>query len=86
MRLDQKYSEKQQVILAKRYNREKTSVGFNEIGKIITILDEIQKDMLKIAREKAKENTINISDYSEFKSKIGKGGFFQCVLVWKNRM
>ncbi|PJB97232.1 MAG: proline--tRNA ligase, partial [Nitrosopumilales archaeon CG_4_9_14_0_8_um_filter_34_10] len=37
---------------------------------------EIQKDMLEIAKVKAKENTINISDYSEFKSKIGKGGFF----------
>jgi len=68
--------EKQQVILAKRYNREKTSLGFNEIEKIITILEEIQTDMLKIAKIKAKENTINISDYSEFKSKIGKGGFF----------
>ena len=32
--------------------------------------------MLEIAKVKAKENTINISDYSEFKSKIGKGGFF----------
>ena len=68
--------EKQQIILAKRYNREKISIGFNEIEKISTILDEIQKDMLEIAKVKAKENTINISDYSEFKSKIGKGGFF----------
>jgi len=68
--------EKQQVILAKRYNREKTNLGFNEIEKITTILEEIQTDMLKIAKIKAKENTINISDYSEFKSKIGKGGFF----------
>ncbi|TAK18005.1 MAG: proline--tRNA ligase, partial [Nitrosarchaeum sp.] len=75
--------EKQQVILAKRYNREKRSVGFNEIGKIVTILDEIQKDMLKIAREKAKENTINISDYSEFKLKIGKGGFFNAYWCGK---
>ncbi|HEY4680989.1 MAG TPA: proline--tRNA ligase [Nitrosarchaeum sp.] len=68
--------EKQQIILAKRYNREKISLGFSETEKIVIILDEIQKDMLKIARVKAKENTINISDYSEFKSKIGKGGFF----------
>jgi len=75
--------EKQQVILAKRYNREKISVGFNEIEKIVTILDEIQKDMLKIARVKAKENTINISDYSEFKSKIGKGGFFNAYWCGK---
>ncbi|MEK6870477.1 MAG: proline--tRNA ligase [Thermoproteota archaeon] len=75
--------EKQQVILAKRYNREKISVGFNEIEKIVTILDEIQKDMLKTARVKASENTINISDYTEFKSKIGKGGFFNAYWCGK---
>ena len=75
--------EKQQVILAKRYNLEKISVGFSEIEKIITILDEIQKDMLKIARVKASENTINISDYTEFKSKIGKGGFFNAYWCGK---
>ena len=75
--------EKQQVILAKRYNREKISIGFNEIEKIGSILDEIQKDMLKTARIKAKENTINISSYSEFKSKIGKGGFFNAYWCGK---
>ena len=75
--------EKQQVILAKRYNREKISVGFSEIEKIITVLDEIQKDMLKIARVKASENTVNISDYTEFKSKIGKGGFFNAYWCGK---
>jgi len=75
--------EKQQVILAKRYNREKISLGFNEIEKIGTILDEIQKDMLKTARVKAKENTINISSYSEFKSKIGEGGFFKAYWCGK---
>lgn len=75
--------EKQQVILAKRYNREKISVGFSEIEKIVTILDEIQKDMLKIARVKASENTVNISDYTEFKSKIGKGGFFNAYWCGK---
>ena len=75
--------EKQQVILAKRYNREKISVGFSEIEKIVTILDEIQKDMLKIARVKASENTVNILDYTEFKSKIGKGGFFNAYWCGK---
>ena len=75
--------EKQQVILAKRYNREKISIGFSEIEKIVTILDEIQKDMLKTARVKASENTINISDYTEFKSKIGKGGFFNAYWCGK---
>ncbi|MBS3926769.1 MAG: proline--tRNA ligase [Nitrosarchaeum sp.] len=72
--------EKQQIVLAKRYNREKINIGFNEIEKIPTILDEIQKDMLEIAKVKSKENTINISEYSELKSKIGKGGFF--IAYW----
>ena len=68
--------EKQSVVIAKRYNREKSSLGFTEIEKISTVLDEIQTDMLKTAREQAKKNTIDISDYTEFKSKIEKGGFF----------
>jgi prolyl-tRNA synthetase len=68
--------EKQSVVIAKRYNREKSSLGFTEIEKISTVLDEIQTDMLKTAREQAKANTIDISDYTEFKSKIEKGGFF----------
>ncbi len=68
--------ENQSVVIAKRYNREKSSLGFTEIEKIHTILDEIQNDMLKTAREQTKANTIDISDYTEFKSKIEKGGFF----------
>jgi len=68
--------EKQSVVIAKRYNREKSSLGFTEIEKISTILDEIQTDMLKTAREQTKANSIDISDYTEFKSKIEKGGFF----------
>jgi len=68
--------EKQSIVIAKRYNREKSSLGFTEIDKIPTILDEIQEQMLKKARQESVENTINIADYSEFKSKIEKGGFF----------
>ena len=68
--------EKQSFVIAKRYNREKTNLEFNEIEKIPSILDEIQKDMLSNAREQAKSNTIDISDYTEFKSKIEAGGFF----------
>ena len=68
--------EKQSVVIAKRYNREKSSLGFTEIEKISTILDEIQTDMLKTAREQTKANSIDILDYTEFKSKIEKGGFF----------
>jgi len=75
--------EKQQIVLAKRYNREKINLSFTEIEKIEMILDEIQTSMLKIAKTKAQENTVNISEYSEFKSKIGKGGFFKALWCGK---
>ncbi|AJM92821.1 MULTISPECIES: proline--tRNA ligase [Nitrosopumilus] len=68
--------EKQSVVIAKRYNREKLNLEFNNIEKIITILDEIQKNMLENAQIQSKENTKNILDYAEFKSKIEDGGFF----------
>ncbi len=67
--------ENKSVVIAKRHNLEKSSLGFSEIDKISEILDEIQKEMLKKAKEQASKNTINISDYSEFKSKIDEGGF-----------
>jgi len=51
-------------------------LSFNEIEKISSILDEIQSEMLKKAKDEANSNTIDISDYSDFKSKIEKGGFF----------
>jgi len=76
--------EKQSVVIAKRYNREKSSLSFTEIEKISTILDEIQTVMLKTAREQAKANTIEISDYTEFKSKIEKGGFF--IAPWCGKL
>ena len=69
--------EKQSIIVAKRYNGEKSSLGFSEIEEISTILDKIQIDMLETAREQAQRNTTTVLDYAEFKSKIEKeGGFF----------
>ena len=68
--------ESQNIVVAKRYNLEKISLGFSEIEKIPIILDEIQTQMLKKAKEQTENITLNISDYSEFKSKIEKGGFF----------
>ena len=76
--------EKQSVVIAKRYNREKSSLGFTEIEKISTILDEIQTDMLKTARGQTKAKSIDISDYTEFKSKIEKGGFFNAPWCGKS--
>ena len=68
--------EKQSIVMAKRYNREKTSMKFTEIEKITTILDEIQKNMLETAKKQSNDNTLDISDYAEFKSRIEKEGGF----------
>ena len=68
--------EKQSMVMAKRYNREKTNLGFVEIEKIISILDEIQENMLNAARKQSKDNTLDISDYAEFKSRVEKEGGF----------
>ena len=76
MEIGPKDIEKQSVVIAKRYNREKSSLSFTEIDKISLILDEIQEKMLKTAREQTSTNTKNITEYEEFKSKIEEGGFF----------
>jgi prolyl-tRNA synthetase len=68
--------ENQKIVVAKRYNLEKISLDFTEIEKIPLILEEIQMEMLKKAKEQADNNTLEITDYPEFKSKIEKGGFF----------
>ena len=77
MEIGPKDMDKQKVLIAKRYNKEKTDLGFDEIDKIEQILDEIQSKMLEKAREQAKLNTMEISDYNEFKEKISKGGFLK---------
>ena len=68
--------EKQSIVMAKRHNREKTSMKFTEIEKITDILDEIQKIMLETAKKQSKDNTLDISDYAEFKSRVEKEGGF----------
>lgn len=75
---------KQSIVIVKRYNREKSSLDITEIEKIPVMLGEIQENMLNIAKELSKENTIDISDYTEFKSKIEKGGFFNAP--WCGRL
>ena len=68
--------ENQSIVIAKRYNLEKISLNLKEIDKRPSMLDEIQAEMLKKAKKESEMNTVNISDYIDFKSKIEKGGFF----------
>ena len=66
---------KHKTVLAKRYNKEKIDLNFDEIEKIEEILNEIQKSMLEKARKEAESNTTNISNYAEFKERMSNGGF-----------
>ena len=61
-------------------------MGFSEIEKTSEILDEIQINMLKTAKEQSKEKILGVSDYAEFKSKIekGEGGFFSAPWCGKS--
>ena len=67
--------EKESMVIAKRIDGEKSNLKFNEIHKITNILESIQQTMLEKAAEKAKQNTMRISNYQEFKLQIEKGGF-----------
>ncbi len=68
--------EKQSMIVVKRYNKEKMTIQFENIKKIIRVLEDIQKNMLELAKIQSEKNTIDVFEYSEFKSKIADGGFF----------
>ncbi len=76
--------EKQSMVIVKRHNHEKSSLGFAKVGKISTILDEIQAEMLKTAREQADANTADISEYVKFKSEMESGGFISAP--WCGRL
>ena len=69
--------EKQKVVVAKRFNKEKVDLSLEEIEKIDLILEEIQTKMLEAAKEQAEKFTLEINDYSDFKSKVSQGGFLK---------
>ncbi len=70
--------EKNKVVLAKRHNKVKSDLSFDEINeKIESILDDIQKQMLVAAKKILEKMTRDVSNYDEFKSELEKGGFLQ---------
>jgi len=69
--------EKNKAVLVKRYNKEKSDVPLGELNSIESILEQIQKSMLENAKKLLAEKTIEVSDYSGFKSAIEKGGFLK---------
>jgi len=77
--------ERQKVVLVKRYNKEKQDFSFSDISKIQNVLDNIQKEMLVAAKKILDEMTIDVSDYSQFKSAIERGGFLRSFWCGKEQ-
>lgn len=69
--------EKQKIIIAKRHNKEKTSIGFTKYEEIIQALSDIQKSMFEDAKKRSETMIKEISEYAEFKLEIQKGGFLK---------
>ena len=69
-----------QVVLVKRFSREKETVKVEELSQIPQILDQIQKDMFSKALKFQKDNTYEMNNYSDMKDLFSiKDGF-----VWAN--
>ena len=69
--------------VVERHSHEKYSIGITETERVPEILEKIQSEMLERAKEQAKKNTFEATEYAGFKSKVGDGGFF--VLPWCGR-
>ena len=62
--------------VARRDTMEKETCQISEIGnKVVSLLDQIQDNLLTKAMKFREENTHNAANYEEFKSLIKKGGF-----------
>ena len=71
--------ENNKVFIARRDTGEKQSFDIDEAGdKIASLLVEIQQNMFNQAVKFQDENTFNVTEWSEFKSKVEQGGFIKC--------
>jgi len=62
--------------VARRDTMEKETFQISEIGnKVVSLLDQIQDNLLTKAMKFREENTHNVANYEDFKSLIKKGGF-----------
>ena len=67
---------KQKVVMAKRFNQEKSDLSFDQIDDVQLVLDKIQGEMFSAAKKMLAENTSKVTNYEQLKSKLEKGGLF----------
>jgi prolyl-tRNA synthetase len=67
---------KNTVVIAKRYNGEKSDLSLDKISsEIEVILKQIQNEMFIAAKKLLDENTSEVKNYDQFKKSLEKGGF-----------
>jgi prolyl-tRNA synthetase len=65
------------VVCVKRTNREKSFVALDDLeGRVAELLEEIQQQMLRAARERRDAATFEVDSYDEFKEKLEEPGGF----------
>ena len=70
---------KNQVILVKRNNQEKTSIDMNSYNeKISSEIKNIQKEMFDAAKKILDERVVRVSEYQKFKEEIENGKMIDC--------
>ena len=68
--------EKNSVMLVRRDTGEKVSVESNQVtSQVITVLQQIQDNLFKIAKDSLNRNVHVVSEYGKFKEMISNGGF-----------
>lgn len=72
--------QKNKMVLATRHKKEKIDLAINDFdSKIESFLNKIQIEMFDAAKKILNEKTIQVSDYTQFKSALEKGGFIKAV-------
>ena len=70
---------KNQVVLARRHNRTKTSLGMDSLtDEISSELKNIQKEMFDAAKKILDERVVRVSEYQQFKKQLDNGKMIDC--------
>jgi prolyl-tRNA synthetase len=73
------------VVVARRDTGEKVTLPMEGLlEKIEALLEDIQANLFKIAKERTEKNTHTVDSYDEYKKRIGDGGFFRVFLDHDN--
>lgn len=73
------------VVAVRRDTGEKITLPAENLKeKIDQLLEEIQSNLFKRAKERLEQNTFTIDSYEEYKQRIEQGGFFRVFLDYNN--